>query len=113
MIVYTARLCQLMPRTKVGIREFRANLASILESKTPVTVTRHGQTLGVFVPVGARSKLAAAPRSRKPTKADLEAIRRAGGEVDAMIAALGTSTDELIADFEKARREKRAARTRT
>ena len=102
-----------MPRTKVGIREFRANLASILESKTPVTVTRHGETLGVFVPVGARSTSATLGRSRKPTKADIEAVRRAGAEIDAMIAAMGTTAEELIADFEKARREKRASRTRT
>lgn len=113
MIVYTARLCEIMPRTKVGIREFRANLASILESKTPVTVTRHGETLGVFVPVGAPPKPTNPQRSTKPTKADNEAVRRAGAEMDAMIAAMGTTPEELIADFETARREKRASRTRT
>lgn len=102
-----------MPRTKFGIREFRANLASILESKTPVTVTRHGETLGVFVPVGASPKPANLPRSKKPTRADIEAVRQAGAKMDAMIAAMGTTAEELIADFEKARREKRAARTRS
>lgn len=102
-----------MPRTKVGIREFRANLASILESKTPVTVTRHGETLGVFVPVGARPKSATLPRSRKPTSADVEAVRRAGAEMDELIAAMGATAEELIADFENARREKRASRART
>lgn len=112
MIVYTARLCETMPRTKVGIREFRANLASILESKTPVTVTRHGETLGVFVPVGARPKSATLSRLSKPTNADVAAVRRAGAKMDAMIAAMGTTAEELIADFEKARREKRASRTR-
>ena len=101
-----------MPRSKVGIREFRANLARILELKTPVTLTRHGETLGVFVPVGAHPKLATSPRSRKPTRPDVEAIRRAGAEMDAMIAAMGTSAEDLIADFEKARREKRASRAR-
>ena len=101
-----------MPRSKVGIREFRANLASILESKTPVTVTRHGETLGVFVPVDAHPKPATLPRSRKPTRADVEATRRAGAEMDAMIVAMGTSAEELIADIEKARREKRISRTR-
>ena len=102
-----------MPRSKVGMREFRANLARILESKTPVTVTRHGETLGVFVPVGAHPKPATLPRSRKPTKANVEAIRRAGAEMDAMISAMGTTAEDLIADFEKARREKQASRTRT
>lgn len=77
------------------------------ESKTPVTVTRHGETLGVFVPVGALSTLLPA---RRPRKADIEAVRLAGEEVDAMIKAAGTSAEELIADFEELRREKRASR---
>jgi len=53
-----------MQTTKVGIREFRENLASYLESKTPVAVTRHGATIGIYVPT-------------KPTarEADLEALR--------------------------------------
>jgi len=102
-----------MQTTKVGIREFRANLATILESKTPVAVTRHGEMLGVFVPVGARPKPATLPGSSKPTTADIEAIGRAGEEMDAWIAAMGTTAEELIADVEKARREKRAARART
>jgi antitoxin (DNA-binding transcriptional repressor) of toxin-antitoxin stability system len=102
-----------MPRNKVGVREFRANLASILESKKPVTVTRCGETLGVFVPVGASSAASALVRSRKPTKADIEAAQRAGAEMDALLTAMGTTEEELIADFEKARREKRASQTRT
>ena len=32
--------------TKVGIREFRENLASYLKSQTPVAITRHGTTIG-------------------------------------------------------------------
>ena len=70
------------------------------------------ETLGVFVPVGAHPKPATSPRSRKPTRPDVEAIRRAGAEMDAMIAAMRTSAEDLIADFEKARREKRASRAR-
>ena len=34
-----------MQTTKVGIREFRENLADYLESKTPVAITRHGATI--------------------------------------------------------------------
>ena len=36
-----------MQTTKVGIREFRENLADYLESKTPVAITRHGATIGI------------------------------------------------------------------
>ena len=39
-----------MTTIKVGVREFRERIASFLESDTPVAVTRHGETLGVYVP---------------------------------------------------------------
>ena len=112
MIVYTAEVCEKMPRTKVGIREFRAKLTTILESKTPVTVTQRGETLGVFLPVGAPSP-AASVRTLEATKADIEAIARAGAEMNTMLRAMGTSEEELVADFENARRKKRVPRART
>jgi antitoxin (DNA-binding transcriptional repressor) of toxin-antitoxin stability system len=82
--------------TKVGIREFRENLSSYLESKTPVAITRHGATIGVYLPTRP-----------KPSQADLEALRAAGEKLDAMIAAAGTSEEELMEDFKKLRRESR------
>jgi len=39
-----------METAKVGIREFRAGLAEFIASDTPVAVTRHGQTVGYFIP---------------------------------------------------------------
>ena len=39
-----------MQTAKVGIREFRADLAGFIASSTPVAVTRHGQTVGYFIP---------------------------------------------------------------
>lgn len=85
-----------MPANKVGIREFRENLANYLESKTPVAITRHGSTIGVYVP--------ARPR---PSQADLEALRLAGETLDAMIAAAATSEEELMEDFKRLRRQSR------
>lgn len=38
-----------MEATKVGIREFRADLAEYIAASTPVAVTRHGQTVGFFI----------------------------------------------------------------
>ena len=35
-----------METKSVGIREFRAGLAEFIDSKQPVAVTRHGQTVG-------------------------------------------------------------------
>jgi len=82
--------------TKVGVREFRENLSSYLESKTPVAITRHGSTIGVYVPT-----------KPLPTEADLEALRVAGEKMQELIAAAGTSEEELMEDFKKLRREKR------
>jgi len=85
-----------METTKVGVREFRENLADYLESRTPVAITRHGSTIGIYVPTRP-----------KPSQADLDALRVAGEKMQELIAAAGTSEDEIIAGFRKARRERR------
>lgn len=85
-----------MQATKVGIREFRENLSEFLESKTPVAITRHGTTIGIYVPT-----------KPKPTLADLEALRVAGERMQELIEAAGTSEEELVADFKKARKARR------
>jgi hypothetical protein len=86
----------LMQATKVGIREFRENLADYLESKTPVAITRHGATIGIYLPTRP-----------KPSQADLEALRVAGEKMQELIAAAGTSDDEIVEDFKRLRRERR------
>ncbi len=85
-----------MEATKVGIREFRENLSTYLESKTPVAITRHGATIGVYVPTRP-----------KPTQEQLEALRVAGEKVQAMLAAARVTEDELMEDYKRIRREKR------
>ena len=85
-----------MPATKVGIREFRENLATYLESKTPVAITRHGATIGIYLPTRPR-----------PSQAQLEAFRVAGEKMQELIAAAGTTEEELMEDFKKLRRESR------
>jgi antitoxin (DNA-binding transcriptional repressor) of toxin-antitoxin stability system len=84
-----------MEPTKVGIRDFRENLSAYLESKTPVAITRHGSTIGIYVPTRP-----------KPSVADLEALRKAGEKMQELIAAAGTTEDEIIEDFKKRRRER-------
>ena len=85
-----------MQATKVGIREFRENLSTYLESKTPVAITRHGATIGVFVPTRP-----------KPSQADLEALRIAGEKMQELIATAGTTEDEIMEDIKRLRRERR------
>jgi hypothetical protein len=84
-----------MLTTKVGIREFRENLADYLESKTPVAITRHGATIGIYLP------------TTDPDRADLESLRLAGEKMQQLIAAAGTTEDEIVADFKTLRRERR------
>jgi antitoxin (DNA-binding transcriptional repressor) of toxin-antitoxin stability system len=87
-----------MPTTKVGVREFRENLSTYLESKDPVAITRHGDTIGVYLP------------TRRPTEADVEALRIAGEKMRELIEAAGTSEEERMEDFEALRREERLKR---
>jgi antitoxin (DNA-binding transcriptional repressor) of toxin-antitoxin stability system len=89
-----------MQTTKVGIREFREHLSDYLESKTPVAITRHGATIGIYVPT-----------KPKPNLADLEALRVAGEKMQDLILAAGTSEDEIVADFKELRRQRRTQKS--
>ena len=40
-----------MTAAKVGLREFGAGLADLVDADEPVAVNRHGQTVGYFIPV--------------------------------------------------------------
>jgi hypothetical protein len=84
-----------MQPVKVGIREFRERLASFLEGSTPVAITRHGETLGLFLPTRQR-----------PKDENLEALRTAAAQLDAMLEASGESEDGLVGEFKRARRSR-------
>ena len=88
-----------MQTARVGIREFREKLTSYLELSIPVAITRHGETVGFYIPA-----------HRKRGEADLEALRRAGERLDALLVAAGASEDELVADFKDLRRQARKVR---
>ena len=88
-----------METVKIGIREFRENLAGYLESGTPLAITRHGETLGFYIPARKRSR-----------KAELEAMRAAAKDLDEMIASWGASEDGLVEEFKGIRRSAREKR---
>lgn len=92
-----------METVKVGIREFRENLAGYLESGTPLAIMRHGETLGFYIPAHKRNR-----------RAELEAMRAAAKDLDEMIASWGASEDELIEEYkgirQAAREKKRNAK---
>ncbi len=82
---------------RVGIREFRENLASyLLESDAPIVVTRHGDTVGYYIP---------ARRSRSET--ERAALKEAAARLQTMLAAEGIREDEIVQDFARWRAGKR------
>lgn len=85
-----------METVKVGMREFRENLAGFLESATPLAITRHGETLGFYIPAQKRDR-----------KAEIKAMRAAAKELDKMIAGWGATEDELMAEYKEIRRAAR------
>ena len=85
-----------METEKIGMREFRENLAGYLEAGKPLAITRHGETLGFYIPARKKSR-----------NAEVEAMRAAAKELDAMIAAWGASEDELMQEYKEIRRASR------
>jgi antitoxin (DNA-binding transcriptional repressor) of toxin-antitoxin stability system len=82
-----------METEKIGMREFRENLAGYLESGKTLAITRHGETLGFFIPAQKRSR-----------KAEIDAMRAAAKDLDAMIASWGASEEELMEEYKEIRR---------
>lgn len=86
-----------METVKVGMREFRDKLATyLLESESPVAITRHGDTVGYFIPA-----------RRKRSDADKEALREAATHWQKILDTEGISEDEVVADFKQWRSKRK------
>ena len=85
-----------METTKVGIREFRADMAEYIASSTPVAVTRHGQTVGYFIPTQGQ------------VEADIASLNKASKTLDELLAAQGADVESVVAEFKAARRKSSA-----
>ena len=85
-----------MAPLKVGIREFRQRIASFLESDTPVAVTRHGETLGVYVPT----------RRKQRKAAELSELKAAANRLAEALSDV--NEEELVAEFKQTRRRGKA-----
>ena len=51
------------------------------------------------------------PKEVKASQADLEALRLAGAKMQQLLAEAGTTEDEVVADFKRLRRERRAKKS--
>ena len=84
-----------METVKVGIREFRDKLATyLLETDAPVAITRHGDTIGYFLPA-----------RKKRTDADRAALEEAAAKWQAIMDAEGIDEDEVVAEFKRRRKQ--------
>lgn len=82
-----------MEATKVGIREFRAGMAEFIASSTPVAVTRHGQTIGYFIPTQAQGV------------ADIAALKDVSKTLDQLLAAQNINVEDIVVEYKAARKQ--------
>ena len=81
----------------VGIRKFRENLAAyLLASDAPVAITRHGDTIGYYIPA-----------RRKRSEAERTALKEAAAQIDGLLAGMGLTEDDAVKDFKRWRAAKR------
>lgn len=76
----------------VGIRDFREDMAQYLDSPVPVAITRHGRTVGYYVPTHG-----------KMNEEELRALKQAVEQLATLLADHGISEDEVVRAF-RARR---------
>jgi PHD/YefM family antitoxin component YafN of YafNO toxin-antitoxin module len=80
-----------METLKVGIREFREKLATyLLETEVPVAITRHGDTIGYYIPA-----------RRKRSEAERTALKEAAVRLQQVLTAEGISEEEILNDFKQ------------
>jgi PHD/YefM family antitoxin component YafN of YafNO toxin-antitoxin module len=86
-----------MTTIKVGVREFRERIASFLESDTPVAVTRHGETVGVYIPT----------QRKRPKTAEVGELKAAADRLAKLLADV--DEEEVVAEFKRIRRQKKTS----
>lgn len=91
----------IMKTTKVSIREFRAGMANFIASSVPAAVTRHGQTIGYFIPTQGQ------------TDADIAALKKASKTLDQLLAARSVDIEEVVTEFKAIRKPERTRKKPT
>ena len=83
----------------VGVREFREKLSEHLSSNVPIAVTRHGLTVGYYIPT-----------HRPITEADEQALEEAAQRLHALLEAKGIDPEALIREAKELRRQAKRKR---
>ena len=81
-----------MDKTTVAIRDFRASLAEYIDADAPVTITRRGRAIGLFVPL------------RRPSAEDLQRLEAAAAKVREVLPLSDDEVEAVVADFDALRR---------
>ncbi|MHB8354616.1 MAG: type II toxin-antitoxin system Phd/YefM family antitoxin [Burkholderiales bacterium] len=85
-----------METIKVGIREFRSQLPHyLLDAGQPLAITRHGETIGYYIPSRETERLA-----------EVESLKVAASKLDALLKAAQVDEESVIAEFNSKRHQK-------
>jgi PHD/YefM family antitoxin component YafN of YafNO toxin-antitoxin module len=86
-----------MGSARVGIREFRERLANyLLESDQPIAITRHGDTVGYYIPA-----------LRKRSETERSALKEAVMRLEKVLTEAKVTEEDSAADFKSWRRRER------
>ena len=83
-----------LQQPSVGVREFRENLSSIIEGTETVTITKHGQTIGFYIPA-----------KPCPSQQQLDSLTIASGKMRELLSEMNVSEDELLEEFKAAKKQ--------
>ncbi|WP_010598962.1 prevent-host-death protein [Rickettsiella massiliensis] len=78
---------------KVGMREFRSHLNQYLLTSKPVAITRHGETMGYYIPTRQNIE-----------KTELDDLKQAAIELKKILTSHGITEDELLNEFKLSRK---------
>lgn len=75
---------------KVGVREFRENLSRYIDSSSPVAITKHGETVGYYIPTKPR-----------PEEREANALIAASEKMQALLKEMNVTEDELVEEYKQ------------
>lgn len=81
---------------KVGMREFRAHLPQYLFAAEPVAITRHGETVGFYIPA-----------HRQSLEIEVETLKQAALQLEKLLISKGISEEDLLAEYRLLREGKK------
>ena len=82
----------------VGVREFREQLATLLLSDEPIAITKHGLTVGYYLPT-----------HHPVSEAEGQALQAAAERLHALLEAKGLDPEVLIREAKALRKEAKKA----